>query len=73
MIGGHPDSERDITLITVAGQRRTRTELSPLPLVTAPHQNRWAEYIKLSSPDILKLPDIIAKQIGVNLAQVQIG
>ena len=28
-------------LITVAGQRRILTELSPLPLIAAPYQNRY--------------------------------
>jgi hypothetical protein len=38
-VGGHSDSETG-SLITAAGQRRTRTGLSPLRLVADPHQNR---------------------------------
>mgnify|MGYP000323591349 CR=1 FL=1 len=34
-------TQRCNDLITVAGQCRTYTELSPLPLVAAPHQNRF--------------------------------
>lgn len=41
--GGHPDSET-LSLITVAGQRRTFTELSPLPLMNDPHQNRQSRF-----------------------------
>lgn len=38
-VGGHSDSETG-SLITAAGQRRTRTGLSPLRLVADPYQNR---------------------------------
>jgi hypothetical protein len=35
-IGGHSDLRNHKGFITVAGQRRTCTELSPFPLATAP-------------------------------------
>ncbi len=52
-IGGHPDSETE-GLITVAGQRRTFTELSPLPLMTAPHQNRQSKFQSTMSGKLWK-------------------
>lgn len=41
---GYSDSESD-RLITVAGQRRTYTGLSPWGLVAAPHQNSLVDRI----------------------------
>ncbi len=50
IFGGHSDLENFSIchLITVAGQRRTHTELSPLPPIAAPYENRIYQSLILS-------------------------
>jgi len=53
-IGGHSDLRNHNGFLTVAGQRRTCTELSPFPLAAAPRYNRSRNQILSHLPPVFK-------------------